>query len=185
MMDGPSILIYHPVFPRFLSHSSKSLDGVHIPVDIPELIQTSRRYFKLERQRMSAMEGYLRTLLPGFISGQEITIDEEDHIRPDGAVAVNTPKSLPRQPYCVFLETKNESGTGTCDPTLQCQSDFLKVYSSNHVSALQSPSRRVADRNSGSRSGINHAVPPFSLGFSVRKFRSLVLCLRTESPPRS
>jgi hypothetical protein len=137
---GLPIAIYHPVFAKFLSRASADFEGDEGTLHKTSLfINASRDYYPTEGRRTAALQSSLKILLHDAVLTETIlNIDADRRIIPDGVIQVKLPlrPQLEREPVCFFTEVKNEVGAGDCDPALQCQSDYVKVYSSTLVSTL-------------------------------------------------
>ena len=134
--SGPPIVIYHPVFAKFLSRAFADFDGDEDTLRETSLfISASRGYYDEEHERIDALGPSLRTLLhPRVLKQTYLYLEGDEYIVPDGHIEVRTKhRGLEREPICFFTEVKNEVGAGGCDPALQGQSDFVRIYSSNFV----------------------------------------------------
>ena len=136
-LSGPPIQIYHPVFGKFLSLASMPFDGDEETLrKTSEFIEASRRLYDNEDTRLKTLKPYLGTLVHPYASRQTThMIDGGKKFAPHATIFSESPQESV-SPVCAFLEVKNEVGTGSCDPALQCQSDFVKLCSSSDVGAL-------------------------------------------------
>lgn len=187
-LTGPSIMIYHPIFAKFLSlvTSNFVVDKATLR-NTWDFIQTSRPFYGNEYLRAGAIKKSFCSLVPSLTWRPCFSFRDGRRIEPDGAVSVDIPQypDLVTTPICVFFEMKNEVGTGNCDPAQQCQSDFVRLYSSDDVSALPSVSCQLTDRSSGRCSGMHRVVLPFSWRLPVPESCSLVPYLPTLSSLKS
>jgi len=128
------IQIYHPVFAKFLSRAFLPFDGdTETLQKTSEFINASRRCYRNERDRVLAIESSLSSLVhPSVLSAMRVNTGDGGWFLPDGAIPASCPL-VPKQPVCAFVEVKNEAGAGSCDPILQCQSDFVKLCSAKNV----------------------------------------------------
>ena len=88
---------------------------------------------------MGGLGGFLQDLVhPRIFDQAKLEIEGKKWIMPDGVVCVELKLEgeVSHLPICTFSEVKNEVGVGVCDPALQCQLDYVKVYSSEKVSIL-------------------------------------------------
>lgn len=140
-LTGPPIAIYHPIFAQFrsLASSDFAMDET-ILQNTWNFIETSRSFYADEYHRAPAVTQSLHRLVPSFAWKPGFGFEDGRRIGPDGAVSVSLPQcpNLVKTPVCVFFEMKNEVGAGGCDPVQQCQSDFVRLYSSDDVSAFPS-----------------------------------------------
>lgn len=135
-LSPPPIQIYHQVFSKFLSLANSEWNGEEETLrQTSELIQTSRKFFGEEKERVEALRPFLRRLVhPSIATSLRLPVTQNS-ILPHGVVYVEPKLESDSQvAICALMELKNEVGTGGCDPALQCQSDFVKIYSSNQVS---------------------------------------------------
>ena len=129
-------MIYHPVFAKFLSRAFADFEGDEATLrETSEFISASREYYDKEDGRIAELEPFLKRLLHSTVlTEMRFHLENDKTVAPDGHVRVTTNhRGLKQEPICFFTEVKNEVGVGKCDPALQAQSDFVKIYSSNIV----------------------------------------------------
>jgi hypothetical protein len=140
-MSSPSILIYHPVFAKFCSLVSSDLTVRGETLRQTSLfICASHKYYPSEEERIVTLRTHLENLLHNTVlTKKAFTILGQEKVMSEDAIFADIPDYplLEDKPVCVFVEVKNEVGTGECDPALQCQSDSVKVYSLQRVSVLK------------------------------------------------
>lgn len=77
---------------------------------------------------MQALRFHLSALVhPDVLKQTVITIDDGERFTPDATIYADRSRES-ALPVCAFIEVKNKVGTGDCNPTLQCQSDFTKLF---------------------------------------------------------
>ena len=165
-LAGPPIQIYHPVFSKFLSLAFSPFDGDEKTLQrTSEFIEASRRLYDDEKARVKAIRQHLSALVHNDVLTEETNeIDNGKCFKPDGTIFASPSPDPPRS-VCAYVEVKNEIGTGGCDPTLQCQSDFVKCCSSSSVGVLPILGDKFAERS-------------FSSGRSWRPPAVLCFCWR-------
>ena len=159
---APPIQIYHPVFEKFLSRAFLPFDGDHGTLQRTSMfMEAACRCYNDEVARTVVLRPLLADLVHKHIlNPMLITLDDNKRMQPDATIFANRNWGSMR-PVCAFFEGKNEVGTGGCDPILQCQSDFVKLYSSSVVSVLLALDRQFAECHSTNLLSMPRIVPCF------------------------
>ena len=159
---APPIQIYHPVFEKFLSRACLPFGGDDITLQRTSMVmEAACRCYKDEAARMVVLRPLLALLVhKDILNFGTIYLDDNRRMQPDATVFAGCNWGVMR-PVCAFFEAKNEVGTGGCDPILQCQSDFVKLYSSSAVSVLQVLDPQFAECHSINQLSMPRVVPCF------------------------
>ena len=125
--DGNPITLYHQVFPQFQDDLDKPLDGMSFPAEylktIWDLCCESVKFYTLEDLRQTALQSQFSMLL----DEPAIVMTAQSSAKCDGMVAGSSAYHL-EQAWMVFLEIKNEIGTGSSDPSIQASFAFQKYW---------------------------------------------------------
>ncbi|CAE6483227.1 unnamed protein product [Rhizoctonia solani] len=123
-LTGPPIVLYHPVFGRFLRNlqSSEPL-SVEILADTVHYFQTSQNLFQDESTRRLGRDDRSGHLL-GTMLGGLLLRAEEYNTRPDGVAPTSNGA------WCIIMEMTNEIGAGGSDPSIQAARSYSRVWKS-------------------------------------------------------
>ncbi|CAE6494428.1 unnamed protein product [Rhizoctonia solani] len=121
---GPPIVLYHPVFGRFLRNlrSLEPLSAITYARAV-DYFQTSQALYKDESIRRGGRDESSRRLLGTVLGGLLMKSGDYD-TRPDGVATTSNGA------WCIIMEMKNEIGSGGSDPTIQAAQSYSRCWKS-------------------------------------------------------
>jgi hypothetical protein len=146
---GPPIYLYHPVFLEF--HSKVQEMSVEIPADfqlkVYSFLTKASVIYPDERRRREAVDHLLAQILAFPIMATQLL----DGTSNNGCITIPTGF---RNALLLLLETKNEVGTGGCDPSAQAAYSTRKfwvnekvgVHVTSHVEIFSFPPGRALQK---------------------------------------
>lgn len=132
---GCTISIYHPVFSEFQTHlGNEELKPTADQVrNALKLLEIGQKVFRTENHRVAELYPILSSLLLLPVEGSPSYF----RYQPDGLIFTRRDNN-DAVPILV-LETKNEVGTGGCDPEVQCAFSYRKLWCEDTSVSLSSP----------------------------------------------
>jgi len=138
-LTAPPIEIYHPIFAKFRSGISGSIDKSSFTPNelrmVCDLVTSSLAFYENEDARIKDITTAMNALVDDQVLRRtEIVRDNGKTYKPDGAVFVQCEKFVKRdQAASAFTEGKNGIGEAGSDPIHQAQCDYVLYNSADDV----------------------------------------------------